>query len=115
MGRPDPVPWPISAIGQRRTTVPSVLTTTQALTSPAPPASSPQYCALKAGAAALAGEGMKKPSARPPVKVVPVTIAWRRESCALARVMVSDLSRSAMDRPPHPDIGAAAADTGDGV
>src|SRR6185437_9331820 len=117
IGKPDPVPWPISAIGQRRITVPSALIMTQALTSPAPAASSPQYCALNAGAAAFAGDGMKKPSARPPARVVPVTIAWRRESCccAAAWVMVSDLSRGAMNRSPYPDIGAAAADIGDGA
>src|SRR5689334_7253508 len=73
MGRPDPVPWPISAIGQRKVTVPSVLITTQALTSLGSPASPPQYCDLSSGVAALAAEGTKKPKAMPPAKVVPVT------------------------------------------
>src|ERR1700722_16998751 len=113
IGRPEPVPWPISAIGQRSVTMSSGSMTTQAVTSRGRAASSPQYWALSTGVSALATPGAIRPNASPPASVLPVMTNWRRESsCAIALHL---LAGSAMDRPADAHIGAAAADIGDAV
>src|SRR5512147_2789186 len=102
MGRPEPVPCPISAIGQRRITVSSGSITTQALTSRASALSTAQLCLANSAA----WPGMARPTRSPPEAVAALMTKRRRVSVL---VMASRLSRGAANGAADAHIGAAAA------
>src|SRR5579863_6974274 len=103
MGRPEPVPCPISAIGQRRITVSSGSITTQALTSRGSALSAAQLCLANSAAY----PGKLRPTSNPPEAVAALMTKRRRVKVF---VMALHLSRGAMDGAADTHIGAAAAD-----
>src|ERR1700759_3205497 len=104
MGRPEPVPCPISAIGQRRITVSSGSITTQALTSRGSALSAAQPCLANPAAWA----GTLRPIIKPPVAVAALRTNWRRV-CRIG-LFISPLPGGAMDGTADADVSPAAAD-----